>query len=115
MIPPKKFEPIRQTSPLEACSDILGGKYKCHILWNLVQNGSLRYGQLRKLVPCATARILTKQLKELENDGLLVRTVISEKPLHVTYSLTAEGEKFEPLLLAMRELGIALLLRKNDK
>lgn len=115
MIPPKKFEPIRQTSPLEACSDILGGKYKCHILWNLVQNGSLRYGQLRKLVPCATARVLTKQLKELENDGLIVRTVVNEKPLHVEYSLTEEGKKFEPLLLAMRDLGMSLLHRKHDR
>lgn len=115
MIPQKNFEPIRQTSPLEACSGILGGKDKCHILWNLAQNGSLRYGQLRRAVPCATARILTKQLKELENDGLVIRTVVAEKPLHVVYSLTEEGQKFEPLLLTMRELGMALLRRKHDK
>lgn len=115
MIPQNKYESIRQTSPLEACSDILGGKYKCYILWNLLQNGSLRYGQLRRLVPCATARVLTKQLKELENDGLLARTVVSEKPLHVTYALTAEGKKFEPLLLIMRELGVTLLRRQRDK
>ena len=93
---------------------MLGGKYKCHILWNLLQNGSLRYSQLRKLVPCATARVLSKQLKELEKDGLLVRTVVSEKPLHVSYSLSALGKKIEPLLLSMIEAGKELLYRRSS-
>ena len=114
MIPHGKYKPIRQTSPIEACSDMLGGKYKCHILWNLLQNGSLRYSQLRKLVPCATARVLSKQLKELEKDGLLVRTVVSEKPLHVSYSLSALGKKIEPLLLSMIEAGKELLYRRSS-
>ena len=93
---------------------MLGGKYKCYILWNLLKDESMRYGQLRRLVPCATASVLSRQLKELERDGLIVRKVLSENPLHVSYSLTPMGRKTEPLLSLMIELGKELLQLRSS-
>ena len=91
--------------PVVATLDIIGGKYKALILWHLVDK-TLRFGELRRLVPQATQKMLTQQLRELESDGLIIRTVFPVVPPKVEYNLSALGVSIKPILDAMREWGV---------
>lgn len=80
---------------------IIGGKWKTAILYNLKSN-TLRYNELRKLMPTVTERTLSLQLKTLEKDGIIKRKVYTSKPpLKVEYSLTEFGKTLVPLLQAI--------------
>jgi len=97
--------------PVSATLDIIGGKYKAHILWQLTDK-TLRFSRLKKLVPAATPKMLTQQLRELEGDGLLTRTVYAVVPPKVEYRLTPKGRALRPILDAMYHFG-AKLLQEN--
>ncbi len=84
----------------------IGGKYKALLLWHLTGK-TLRFGQLRRLVPEATPKMLTQQLRELEADSLITRTVYPVVPPRVDYSLTPLGESLFPILDAMYRWGSA--------
>ncbi len=86
--------------PIEAIVDVIGGKWKLSILYQLFQ-GTKRYGELKRLVPNATERMLTLQLRELEASGIVQRTVYPEVPPKVEYSLTELGLSLEPVLQTM--------------
>ncbi len=73
--------------PIQVVVNIIGGKWKLSILYQLFQ-GTKRYGELKRLVPAATERMLTLQLRELEAFGIVQRTVYPEVPPKVEYSLT---------------------------
>lgn len=90
--------------PIEATIDLIGGKYKAVILWHLV-NKTLRYNLLRKLVPQATPKMLTQQLRELEENGLIAREVYPVVPPKVEYSLTEFGYSIIPVLDIMCDWG----------
>ena len=75
------------------------------ILFKLLEQEPIRFGELGRLVPDATQRMLTKQLRELEADGVVLRTVYAEVPPRVEYRLTEYGRTLEPILLAMRDWG----------
>ena len=94
--------------PVEATIAMIGGKYKSLILWKLA-GGTLRFSQLRKEVPCATPKMLTQQLRELEADGLVCRKVFAVVPPRVEYSLTPFGRSIMPVLEAMYDWGSAYL------
>ena len=94
--------------PVEATIGLIGGKYKSLILWKLA-GGTLRFSQLKKEVPCATPKMLTRQLRELESDGLIRREVFPVVPPRVEYSLTAFGQSIRPVLEAMYGWGTAYL------
>ncbi|NOK61970.1 MAG: helix-turn-helix transcriptional regulator [Chloroflexi bacterium AL-W] len=94
----------RYGCPVEATLDIISGKYKGVILFYLLQ-GTMRFGELRRLLPYVTQRILTHQLRELENDGIVKRTIYAEIPPKVEYSLTDSGRSLKPLLVLMRDWG----------
>ena len=83
---------------------MIGGKYKSLILWHLIKK-TLRFGELRKLIPQATPKMLTQQLRELEEDNLLVRTVYPVVPPKVEYSLSDLGKSIKPILMAMYDWG----------
>ena len=83
--------------PLEASLQLIGGKYKALILWLLSEN-NLRYSQLRKALPSITDKMLTKQLRTLEQDGLINRKVYPVVPPHTEYSLTEFGKTLSPIL-----------------
>jgi DNA-binding HxlR family transcriptional regulator len=89
---------------VELTLDVIGGKWKGVLLFHLL-NGSKRFNQLRRLLPDVTQRMLTLQLRELEEDGLISRTVYAQVPPKVEYSLTEFGETLQPLLLMMKEWG----------
>jgi DNA-binding HxlR family transcriptional regulator len=90
--------------PVEVTLDVLGGKWKTVILRHLSKQ-TLRYSQLHQRMPNITQRILTLQLKELEEDSLIQKTVYDERLKRVEYSLTEYGKSVEPILELMCEWG----------
>ncbi|HYK74766.1 MAG TPA: helix-turn-helix domain-containing protein, partial [Pseudoneobacillus sp.] len=90
--------------PVEVTIDAIGGKWKARILWHLSHH-NYRYGELNKLIPAITKKMLSQALRELENDGLISRTEYNEKVLKVEYSLTEYGEGLTPLLTFMSTWG----------
>jgi DNA-binding HxlR family transcriptional regulator len=96
---------------VEAALEVIGGKWKGVLLYHLL-NGTLRFGELRRLVPEVTQRMLTQQLRELERDGVIERKVYAQVPLRVDYSLTNFGRTLEPIVLLMRDWGAAYLAER---
>lgn len=86
--------------PVEALVDVVGGKWKMPILTLLFQ-GTQRYGELKQHLPGVTERMLTLQLRELEQSGIVQRRVYAEVPAKVEYSLTHLGLSLEPVLQVM--------------
>lgn len=84
--------------------ELIGGRWKILILVNLA-GGALRYGELKRKIEKVTERMLTLQLRELENDGIVTRTVFPEVPPRVQYELTEIGEKLVPICLQLSDWG----------
>ena len=89
---------------VEATMTLIDGKWKCAILHHLL-GGTLRFNQIRRLLPAATQRVLTAQLRELEADGLVERTIYAEVPPRVEYSLSLLGHTLAPVLHALGSWG----------
>jgi DNA-binding HxlR family transcriptional regulator len=99
----------QRTTALSGCSvertlNLIDGKWKIVVLYKLLR-GTLRFNELRRLIPGVTQRMLTHQLRELEADGLIVRTIYAEVPPRVEYSLSARGRSLEPVLMALKAWG----------
>jgi len=90
--------------PVEAALDVIGGKWKPLILWALRDN-VLRFGELRKELPGVNTKMLTKQLRELEEDGVVTRKVYPEVPPRVEYRITDFGKTLIPILEALCNWG----------
>ena len=90
---------------LDAAMTVIEGKWKAAILCKLHMKGVLRFNQLLKELEIVSPRILTKQLREMEDDGLIVRTVKAEVPTCVEYSLSAKGRTLIPALKLLAEWG----------
>ena len=84
--------------------DIIGGKWKPTILFHL-KDGPRRFNELRRLVPGITQRMLTLQLRALEDDGIIARRILDRVPPHVEYSFTSRGLTLGPILDAMEAWG----------
>lgn len=97
---------------VERTLSLIDGKWKIVVLYKLLR-GTLRFNELRRLIPSVTQRMLTHQLRELEADGLIVRTVYAQVPPRVEYSLSVRGRSLEPVLIAMKEWGDANLLSQE--
>ncbi|MEO9593220.1 winged helix-turn-helix transcriptional regulator [Rhodopirellula bahusiensis] len=91
--------------PVEATLELIGGKWKGIVLYYLMVDGRLRFSVLKRKVGCVTQRMLTKQLRELEDSGLVNRIVYAEVPPRVEYELTEEGESLTPVLLTLKKWG----------
>lgn len=89
----------------ELTLSIIGGKWKMIIMWHLGKEGTKRFNQLKSLIPDITQRMLTTQLRELEEDGIVDRKVYPVVPPKVEYSLTPRGESLIPILDLMYEWG----------
>ncbi len=98
--------------PVEATLALIGGKYKTLILWHLTE-GTLRFSELKKIVTAATPKMLTHQLRELEQDGLIARKVYPVVPPKVEYSLTPLGQSIRPILESMYAWGTDYLARRG--
>lgn len=90
--------------PVAATVEVMGGKWKPTILFHL-KDQPRRFNELRRLMPTVTQRMLTLQLRALEADGLIDRTVLEQVPPHVEYSFTERGLTLGPILDAMVAWG----------
>lgn len=90
--------------PVNLTADIIGGKWKPIIIFHL-EGHTRRFGELQKLIPGMTKKMLTQHLRELERDGVVHRKVYAEVPPRVEYSLTRHGESLKPILKLMSAWG----------
>lgn len=90
--------------PVEAAMDVIGGKYKALIVYELI-DGTKRYNEIQKAIPQATPRMLSKQLKELEEDGVLNRILYPVVPPKTEYSLTELGTTLVPIVESLCKWG----------
>ncbi|MBU1004092.1 MAG: helix-turn-helix transcriptional regulator [Proteobacteria bacterium] len=90
----------------ELTLSVIGGKWKPIILYHLGLRDVLRFGELRRGMAEITERMLTRQLRELEADGMVHREVYREVPPRVEYSLTDLGRSLLPILMEMRSWGV---------
>lgn len=88
--------------------DRIGGTWKMPILWRL-NNKVMRYGELKKDLPRITHKMLTTQLRELEQDGFVIRTVYPVVPPKVEYTLTGRGQKAIAIIDTIRTYGLELM------
>lgn len=95
-------------NPVEFAMDRLGGTWKMPILWRL-QDRVMRYSELRRDIPRITDKMLTTQLRQLEAEGFVERTVYPVVPPRVEYAITDRGRRAMPLVRAIREYGLALM------
>ena len=91
---------------VEVTLSVMGGTWKPIIQFQLL-HGKKRFGELGRAIPGITQRMLTLQLRELEDAGIVARTVYAEVPPRVDYALTELGRSLQPVLIAMRNWGIA--------
>ncbi|WP_046247256.1 winged helix-turn-helix transcriptional regulator [Hymenobacter terrenus] len=82
----------------------VGGKHKGRLIWHL-QDGPVRYGQLRRLIAGVSPKMLTQALRELEEDGLVTRHIFVEVPPRVEYALTDNGAQLLPFIGLLKEWG----------
>jgi DNA-binding HxlR family transcriptional regulator len=97
----------------ELTLELIGGKWKGLILWYLHEHGTLRNGELMRLIPSITQKMLTQQLREMEENNLIVRKVYEQVPPKVEYSLTVYGEKLRLILESMKEWGMEYAKENN--
>ena len=104
----------KDNCPVSATLELIGGKYKALILWHLSEK-KLRFSELRNRIFGATPKMLTQQLRELENHNLVHREVFPVIPPKVEYSLTETGRSLLPILVAMRDWGANYLRTKDQE
>jgi DNA-binding HxlR family transcriptional regulator len=99
---PKKY---KYSWPIEATLDVIGGKWKPLVIY-ILKDGTLRFNQIvDRVQPRITQRMLTKELRELEKDGLVIRKVYPQVPPKVEYSLTETAESLIPILDQLCDWG----------
>jgi DNA-binding HxlR family transcriptional regulator len=89
---------------VETTLDLIDGKWKGVILFHLL-SGTQRFGELRRRMPGITQRMLTKQLRALEEDGLIIRKVYAEVPPRVEYTVSEIGESLRPVIEILKQWG----------
>lgn len=99
-----RIRDVAEECTVEAALEVIGGKWKLVILGHLLE-GTKRFGELDRALPGITPRMLTRQLRELETDGLVLRTVYQQVPPKVEYSVTAVGESLRAITDQLEQWG----------
>jgi DNA-binding HxlR family transcriptional regulator len=105
---------------VDTCLELIAGKWKPLILWKLSQYSSMRFGEFQHAIPGITKKMLTQQLRELERDHLISRTVYEAVPPKVEYALSGFGQTLRPVLEATAQWGqshkqqIIAILREQE-
>jgi DNA-binding HxlR family transcriptional regulator len=111
MVTKARNQPI--LCPVTAMLELIGGKWKPVILYCL-RSDTRRFGELAARIPQISRKVLTEQLKELEQDGLVVREQFNEIPPRVEYSLTERGKSLSPVLNEMENWGLANIINQRQ-
>ena len=86
--------------------DLLSGRWKFVILLALWFGGKMRFKEIQRNIPKITGKVLSKELKDLEEHGILTRTVYDTAPISVVYELTEYGKTLDKVILALRDWGV---------
>jgi DNA-binding HxlR family transcriptional regulator len=97
-------EPAWKNCAVSTTIDVIGGRWKAVIVFFLLKDRR-RFSEIRRYLPGVSQRVLTRQLRELEDDGLIARETFAEVPPRVEYWLTDLGRSLEPVLLSLRDWG----------
>lgn len=100
---------------VEATLEVIGGKWKPIILCHLNHHGKIRTNEFRRLIPGISQKMLTTQLRELEQSGLINRKVFNQVPPKVEYSLTPYGQEMAPVLNVLCTWGEKHIEMMQDK
>ncbi|MGA5688185.1 winged helix-turn-helix transcriptional regulator [Cytobacillus pseudoceanisediminis] len=101
----KKIENREFNCEKELTLSLISGKWKITIIYYLGTDGTLRFSEIKRLFPKITHKVLTTQIRELEEDGIVHRKVFPEVPPRVEYSLTELGQSLMPVILMMYDWG----------
>lgn len=96
---------IDEKCPVHRTLNILSGKWRTHIIFELCKHNSLRFGELKKSIPAITNSMLTSTLRDLEKLGIIYREQFNEIPPHVEYSLTTKGKELIPVFVEISKWG----------
>lgn len=107
--PPFAIADRRYFCPVQLTIEAIAGKWKPMIVWHLVQNERMRYGEIKQSLRIVTHKMLTQSLRELESDGLVDRTVHEVVPPKVEYALSEKGKRLSAIFFAMRDFGSGYL------
>lgn len=100
-----KTNSIKEDCPVHRTLELLSGKWRTHIIYELCKHPSLRFGELKKAYPHITNTMLTNTLRDLERFGILHREQFNEIPPHVEYSLTEKGKALLPIFFEISKWG----------
>ncbi len=100
----KNEKKLSNECPVTFCMSVIGGKWKPIILY-LISKGANRFGVLQRGIEGISKQMLTKQLRELEQDGILKRVIYPEIPPRVEYFITEKGETLFPIITQMSTWG----------
>ena len=100
--------PSMETCPLNRALGLIGGKWKMQILCALSNNGPTRYNRLKKTLDGVSNTVLANALRELEEDGLVLRREYLEVPVRVEYEITAPGRALVPILDRLGDWSMGL-------
>lgn len=101
----RKIYNCEEGCSVESTLQLISGRWKSVLLYHLIFEGEHRYNELQKKIPGITRRMLSLQLKDLENDGLIERHVLQEKPLMVSYGITGYGYSLKPVIQMLHQWG----------
>ena len=90
---------------IDTCLELISGKWKPLILWKLSQCNAMRFGEFQRAIPGITKKMLAQQLRELERDQLVIRTIYGTVPPKVEYALSGFGQTLRPVLEATTHWG----------
>lgn len=96
---------IKDDCPVHKTLELLSGKWRTHIIYELCKHDSIRFGELKKKYPHITNTMLTNTLRDLENMGIVHREQFNEIPPHVEYSLTERGKELLPVFFEISKWG----------
>ena len=99
--------------PIDFTMSLIGDKWSMWILWSL-QDGPLRFGELKRIIPGITEKMLTQQLKKFEENKIILRKVYPEVPPKVEYRLTRHGESLRPIITAVKQWGETHLMIQDE-
>jgi DNA-binding HxlR family transcriptional regulator len=101
----KKFKENDERCALQEILDVIGGKWSMSIIYALF-NGKKRFSELERMIPKINTRMLVKELKNMEANGIVTRNVFATVPPTVEYTLTSKGKKLEPSINELYKWGL---------